>query len=392
MGDVMETIFLQFYREEAYLYGNDMMINFNNGLSYVWDKIKDKGRFVWKEVDDTTEIITEGKIYASIWYTKNLRLLYDWAQKYPNLDVYICGPMVLHYDLSIGKELPNFHIVKEDAEDVFCGGKTSTWNIEIPSIDRPVGYSVGLVKGYGCYWGRCRYCKITGALRYRNINRVPVINHPYKKYIWLHVYSMPPECISKLYPTLENRDDVYYATYIRGDKYSTRALKKVIPKLNVDPKYLGFNIGIEFPSNSRLEYMDKGATVEDHLEFIKVASDNDIRLHFNFILGWKNTTVDEVRDVESFLNNLEKISKPNTITANIYPLTIIEGRSMFTDYTADELEQFDTDYDIISAMPRLNDEQTKLNMEIKNLYHSFPFLKLHDHSKESWKEKSWGKK
>jgi len=203
---------------------------------------------------------------------------------------------------------------------------------------------------------------------------------------------MPPAKMLKLYSTFEKRDDVHYATYTRGDKFSKKALRNLLPNLQVDPKYLGFNIGIEFPSDPILKYMDKGIVVKEHLDFIEVCCENNIRLHFNFILGWKNTTINEVKDVEFFLNRLSKISKPNTITANIYPLTIIEGRRMFSDYTKDELEQFDTDYTVTSAMPKLNNEQTKLNMEIKELYHSFPFLKLHDHSKESWKEKSWGKK
>jgi radical SAM superfamily enzyme YgiQ (UPF0313 family) len=203
---------------------------------------------------------------------------------------------------------------------------------------------------------------------------------------------MPPAKMLKLYPTFEKRDDVYYATYTRGDKFSRVGLEKLLPNLQIDPKYLGFNIGIEFPSDSILKYMDKGLSVSDHLDFIKLCCENEIRLHFNFILGWKNTTIKEVKDVEFFLNKLSSISKPNTITANIYPLTIVEGRKMFSDYTRDELDPFATDYDAFLAMPKLSEEQLEFNNEIKKMYYEYPFLKLHDHSKESWAKNSYGSK
>jgi hypothetical protein len=387
--------YLQFYREEPYLYGDDLMINFNNGLSYVWDKLKKHGDFVWRDVnDESPPTIVEGTIYASVWYSKSLRLLYNWAKKYPKLEIYICGPIVLHYDFSLGKELSNFHYLRADAEDFFFKGKTGRWNLEIPYTDKPIGYSVGLTKGYGCYWGHCRYCKITGKLEYRNINEIPVLDIPNHKYIWIHTYSLPPYMIKRFYPTLENRTDVNYATYVRGDKHVTQALKETLPKLSIDPKYLGFDVGVEFPSDNVLKYMKKGLTVQEYIDFTKVAASAGIRLHFNLIVGWKYTNWDDVKSVETFLNSISKVSKPKTITANIYPLTIVSNRSMFEDYQLDELEQFKTDYEnVILGMPKFDEEQIKVNKRIIELYNSFPFMKLHDLTdpNSTWKVNSYGK-
>jgi hypothetical protein len=355
------------------------MTNFLNGLSYVWDQIKNQGEMIWKHVDDETPIATEGIIYASVWYAKSLRLLYGWAKQYPNLEIFICGPIILHYDLRIGKDLPNFHVNKDNAEDLFCGGITSPWNIEIPNTMKgPIGYSVALVNGYGCYWGKCRYCKIMGQLKYRDINRIPVIEYDGLKYIWIHTYSIAPHLMKKLYPTFEKRDDVRYATYARGDKLITQALKETIPNLLIDPKYLGFDIGIEFPSDKMLQYMNKGSTVKEYLDFIEVAAESGIQLHFNFILGWKPTDYDDLKSMEQFLNHLTKISKPNSITANIYPLTIFQDRKILTDYFIDEIEVIENDYDVFIGFPKQSDNQKSINNEIKELIHTYPFMKILD--------------
>jgi len=394
MGHGQAKVFLQFYADEPYLYGEDTIVNFLNGLSYVWDQLKNEGELIWRHVnDESLPPVTEGYLYASVWYTKSLRLLHNWAKQYPKLEVYICGPIVLHYDFNIGKDLPNLHFVRDSAEDLFFNGVTSKWNLEIPDIDKPIGYSVALTNGYGCYWGKCRYCKIMGALKYRDIETIPVIEHKHTKYIWIHTYSLPPNLMKKIYPTFENRQDVRYATYVRGDKDIIKALQETIPNLSIDPKYLGFDVGIEFPSDKMLNYMDKGLTVKEYLDFTKVAAENNIRLHFNLIVGWKPTDIDDVKSVEYFLNELSKISKPNTITANLYPLTIVSNRSMYSEYTLDELEPFKTDYDnIVIGMPKLNDKQKIATKQITELYHSYPFMKLHDLTGDSstWKKNSYG--
>jgi hypothetical protein len=388
----MKTVFLQFFKEESYLYTENFIVNYLNGLSYVWNELKNKGEMIWKHVDDETTIITEGTIYASVWYTKSLRILYNWAKQFPKLEVYVCGPLILHYDLSFGKDLKNFHVNRQNAEDLLCNGKISDWNIEIPKTTGSIGYSVALTNGIGCYWGKCRYCKIIGPLKYRDIDKIPVIEHDGLKCIWLHTYSLPPHFIKKFYPQFEDRDDVRYATYVRGDKHITKALKETIPLLSVDPKYLGFDVGIEFPTDKMLQYMDKGTTVEEYLNFIKVAASNDIQLHFNLILGWKQTDYDDLKGFEYFLNELSKSSKPNSITVNIYPLTIVQDRKVRADYTIDEIETFKSDYDVFIGMPKQSETQKHINSEIRKLIHNYPFRMIHDLAdpNSTWRKNSYG--
>jgi hypothetical protein len=129
--------------------------------------------------------------------------------------------------------------------------------------------------------------------------------------------------------------------------------------------------------------MDKGIEVDDYLKFIKICGENDIRLHFNFILGWKNTNSSDVKEVDLFLNNLNKLTKPNTITANLYLLTLVEDRKIMSDYTSDEIIQVKTYYDAIVGEPKLDSKQLEIDEQIRNLYKDYPFMKLHDLSSNS---------
>lgn len=388
----MGNIFLQFYREEEFLYTNKQMINFGNGLSHVWDQIKNRGTLVWKEVDDETPITDRGTIYASVWYSKSIQTLYGWAKQFPDLKIFVCGPSVLHYDLKTGHELSNFSFIRGNAEDIFFNGKTSKWNLEVLETNKPIGYSVSFTDGIGCYWGKCNYCKITGGLKYREIDEVPIIENKNDKYIWLHTFSMPPLLIKKLYPKFEKRDDVYYGTYIRGDRYVTKVLKEVLPKMKASTDHLGFDVGIEFPTDRMLTYMNKGTTVREYLEFIKLVASYGSMLHFNLIVGWKYTNWDDVKNVELFLNELSKITKANTITVNIYPLTLVQDRKIMNDYSKEEIEPFETDFNAVFGMPKLTTEQQNIVDELLRLYHQYPFFKIYDfvNKKNTWSKRIFG--
>ncbi len=386
----MKNYYLQFYkRKESYLFDEEnYFLNLYNGLSHVWDFLD--GEIIWQDVSEKIPPITKGNIFVSCWFKNQVLTLYKWAKENPDLFIYVCGPIIFHYDLIIGRELDNFNTMRGNAEDLLFKGKTCKWNIEIPNVDVPIGYSVSLMKGFGCYWGKCNFCKIKGKFTYRELNKIPIMEHPHHKYIWLHTWAMPPNLIKKYYINFPDRNDVTYTTYIRGDKSTIEAYKNVLPKLKVDPKYLGFDVGIEFPSDRMLKYINKGTTTKDYLDFIKLTTENGSRLHFNLIVNWKNTNWSDVLNVEKWLNKLSKITKPNTITANLYPLIIVEGREIWNDYEETEIKWYDTIYrgscdwndiniwDVKLGDPILSKEQKEKALKLRELYHDFPFKKLHD--------------
>ena len=397
--------FIQFFRKESYLFDDkNFYTNFNNGLSQVWNSMKhdniwcdDYNRYhIWCDSGSVGAEHTRlpepipGETYmASCWYKYQVLDLFNWAKQNPDIEVIVAGPIVLHYDLRILGEIPNFKTCRVDAEDHF--NFDTEWGLEIPkNVKGDIGYAVSLTKGKGCYWSKCRFCKITGELNYRDIDEIPIIDHDGHKYIWLHTFALSPKMIDKYYTQFPDRNDVTYQTYIRADRANVEAYKKVLPKLKVDPKYFGFDVGIEFPTNRMLQYMNKGTTIQDYLDFIKITSENETRLHFNLIINWKYTNWDDVKNVEKWLNDVTKITKPNTITANLYPLVIVSDRGLWDEYDESEIKFYNDNHkshldwnniniwDAKMGDPILSEESKEISRELQKLYHSFPFLKLHD--------------
>ena len=133
--------------------------------------------------------------------------------------------------------------------------------------------------------------------------------------------------------------------------------------------------------------MKKGTTVQEYIDFIELTADTT--LHFNLIIGWKNTTWNDVKEVEGFLNSISKVTRPNSITVNLYPLIIVENRYIWDEYKDDQIQWY-TDkntkwrsddkhiWNCKMGEPLLSKEQQAIKSELRRLYHDFPWLKLHD--------------
>ena len=244
-----------------------------------------------------------------------------------------------------------------------------------------MGYSVTLLKNRGCWWGKCNYCCRTDVPIYReDVDTIPIIDHPGHKYIWLYTCAITRRLMHKLYPTFPDRDDVTYTSYIKADEPSTEAYIDVLPKLKIDPKFLSFDVGIEFPGNNMLKYMNKGATTESFLRFIEMATKLGNRLHFNFILNWGILTELDVRQLTDFMKKLSDITDGSNISSDIYPLMLASDRALFhkTDKT-DLIYQPQTNYrnknewDIEVYCRRMDEEQHEINNLCEELILSFPF-------------------
>jgi len=372
--------FLLFYRKESFLFDDEnFYTNFYTGLGHVWNQLK--GEVIWQSWDDPAPPTTEGDLYVGCWYKQNVLNCFNWAKQYPKLNVYICGPIHLHYGLKIGKDLPNFHEFRGDAEDILFDGKTSEWNVDLPKIDGDIGYTVSLTKGKGCYWGKCIFCKITGEVKYRDINNIPIVDHHGHKYIWIHTFAMPGDYLNRFYPRFEDRDDITYMSYIRADQMSIDSYRKVIPNMKVDGKYIAWDLGIECPSNKMLKYMNKNMTKENFLDFIELATRSGNRVHFNLILNWKSTDWNDVKEIEGWLKNVNDITGPNTITANLYPLALVQEREIFKQYKPNEIRyntQIEDLWTVKIGEPILTQKQLEIREAIRELYHNHPFRIIHD--------------
>jgi len=374
--------FIQFYAKENYLlFEKYPFTNLHNGLSCVWDFVEEKGwKFHWLEItDDVEPPVTEGDLYVSCWYNNEFSRVRDWALKYPKANFYIGGPL-LYYNSSLPDQIPNFYTLKGNCEDIFVNGETS-WNLKPPDIDGPIGYSVTLLKNRGCWWGKCNFCCRSETPIYReDVNTIPIVDHPGHKYIWLYTCAITKKLMHKLYPTFPDRDDVTYISYIKADKPSLEAYKSLLPKLKVDPKFLSFDVGIEFPGDNMLKYINKGATTNDYLKFIEMATKLGNDLHFNFILNWGVLTELDVRQLKDFMDKLSHVTDGSNISIDIYSLVLAKDRPLFYEKRPDELVyQEKTQYrnknewhiDVYCC--KMSDEQKELNKKCEDLIMSFPF-------------------
>ena len=387
-------MFVQFYDENT-----NGLVHFQNGLSYVWENIKNNN--VWVRSGDPVSPVSSGVVYVSCWFIKDIDTVLYWKYNNPQLRIIIGGPISLQPNEQLRNKI---EFLSGSAETVLFNGEIK-WGLEIPVefINKDVRYTFSLTEEIlsskyhkGCYWGKCTYCsRQVNNVKYRCANSVPIIEHPKHKYIWINARSIEPRTLKRLYPTFENRTDVTYSTYCRADSGSTKALVCAINNLKVDPKFLEFHVGIEFPSNHMLKIMNKGITKEQYLEFIKVANENKINLHFTFMLNWPEVTENDVKEVYAWLNDLTKINNNINITSVLFPLVFYCKSSRITELYKDlpkakekqsfrrklwasnsslRYQQTMEDYSYLV----LDNKTRRLNNCIWEMYKKFPFKSFDD--------------
>jgi hypothetical protein len=349
---------------------------FQNGFSHTWNSCKNMGDFIWIKHGENLPI-NKGRVFVSVWYKNDALEAERWARENPDLDVIIGGPLLTHYEINIGKDLKNFRqIIKEDVENALSI-ETSDWNLNVLSGYDNIGYSFGIVRGIGCYWGKCYYCKYHHTPVYRTFKEIPIIEYPGHKYIWLHTFSISPRMIRDIYSNIPNRNDVSYMTYMRADDSILKSLQYAFNKTKAPLTNFLFDLGIEVPSNRMLKWMKKGSTVESYLKLIKFLCENGCRLHFNLMTDWPNLLDEDVKNIESFLTKLSCIKGHETITANLYPLQIVYDRPFIKEFT--NLIKEDNYFWAIDIFhPVLTSEQKRVNNNIRKLYSNFPFLHFED--------------
>lgn len=392
-----DVAFVQFYTENA-----DNLIFLQNGLSYVWNNIKDNHFWIKSGGLLTPKCpISKGRIYASSWFRRDEDVLLKWKENNPNLEIISGGPLATSPQSNLMVYL------KGSAEDVLFEKQVeSKFGLEIPSEfeNSNIRYCVSLMKECfdekhrdACYWGKCTFCaKSSYGFKIRRNYAIPIVDHPKHKHIWINTRAITPFLLEEIYSKLEDRSDVTYITYCRADALITRSLKNVIKCLKVDPKFIEFKVGIEFPSNHMLKVMNKGITKEEYLEFVKIANENNINLDFSFILNWPEVTDEDVKEVYSWLNDLSKINYNINITGTLFPLTIYSDSELKTLYKdlpkANEKDIFrrrlfaknlhfhyQQNIEYYTYLV-LNDNVRKLNNAVWNMYRQFPFKHFDDSS------------
>jgi len=375
--DMLDNVFVMFHKDSPTLF--DVSNNFHlfqNGFSHTWSECKKRGDLLWIKHGDELPV-TKGNIFVSTWYKEDAIEAERWARNNQNLKVIIGGPLLTHYNINLGKDLLNFKQIKfSSIEDIFAFD--SKWGLEVLKDYDSIGYSFGVVKGIGCYWGKCYYCKYHHKPEYRKFEEIPIIDYPGHKYIWLHTFSIEPKMIRQIYSRLPERNDVSYMTYMRADKSILDSLKFAFKRIKAPTSNLLFDLGIEVPTNRMLKWMRKGSSVEEYLELIEFLSKNNCRMHFNLMTDWPNLIEDDVKNIEIFLEKLKLIDGYENITANLYPLQVVYDRPFMVEFGDNLVKEKNPFWDIDIFHPILTSRQREINDSIRTLYSNFNFLHFED--------------
>ena len=310
-----------------------------NGFSDTFDLCRSRGDFHWvvHEPDSSKwedeEIYTarplpveKGRVYVSASYMNHLYQAEVWARQHPGVEVVVGGPVAaartcgkdnwepLYFAMRENAHLPdNLTITGRSVEQFFgVPDFSGPWKLEVPHgivpADAPVYVSYTLDNG--CYWGRCIYCNIKEApadlfrRRTHPAFEFEQIDHPGRKIVRLNTGSMTPRYIRDVLPGLPAGKDLEYRTFMRCSAAENKALSEVVARQDGKLPALTLGIGVEFPSDRMLAWMDKGITCDDILQTLKICREAGIRVNGNMILGWNNLIEEDVRDLERFLANM----------------------------------------------------------------------------------------
>lgn len=370
--------FIQFY--QTTLYKKDDLVVLHNGFSKLWDRCADMGEIIW--VDDSAELpsIQMGTIYISTSLIKHFFIAHKYAIKNPHLNIIVGGPAVL-LQLKPFFNLPNFRYTDKKLDEVLFNGNfgKERWHLELPSIcnDKKIMYSYSIEERPYCYWGKCSFCNVPPK-NYKSRQDdceelyLPEIAHPQEQYIWLANTSVLPLQVENLYKNLPLRDNVYYRTYMRSDHLIIPQLKKSLALYG--KRNFAFLIGMEIPTTSSLKKLNKGITVDEIVEFIRMVHQYGEKIIGCFIVEFPWLTNEELIEIEQFLKRIEPY-RDVFIAVSYQPLHLDEGCVLNDTYIGEKVLH-DGYLKNVSYKPVLTDEQKDMNVKLLNLYKSYGYFNL----------------
>jgi len=332
-----DTLFLQFFNQTKSGY-----FDLCNGFSDTYDLCKSKGDFYLTEheidrtkwyLDETYENrplpINRGTVYISAIYMNHLYQSYVWAKQYPDIRFVVGGPIAA--ERHIGRNRwhplyvkvdnddmlpPNLKITGQSVEDWFgVPNFSGKWRVDVPEFvpdDSRIYFSYTLDNG--CYWRKCVFCNI--ALNAREVFRkrkdmnyeFKDMEHKGRKIVRLNTGSITTKYIKEVLPEVPRGNDIEYRLFVRPAKAENAALRQVLSEFGGKIPKLVLGFGMEFPTNRMLEYIGKGCSTNELLEFLQICHENNIHINANFILGWDNLIEDDIVELEKFMGSMPENS------------------------------------------------------------------------------------
>lgn len=315
----MDKIFVQVNSKPFGMATNDWTIY--NGFSQTWDLCKAIGDFVWIEHDYGRQFgkdlfeddtlwhvdlpIDKGIAYVSASLSVQAYQAYIWALKYPNLKIVMGGPAL--QGIGVAGSLPPNLTLYEGSVESYFGAKdwSFEWKLEHHHADTGQDLAVCYTMDNWCHHGKCIYCNwrpLEPRVRTKPQWEFKDFNRDGHTAVHFVSPTLKPKqlCMLDQLPYADNR---HYMMFQRADTPTIKALEKTLPKI-ADPSKLIFKFGFEFPTERMLNFMQKGDTVEEHLETFNLVSSYGCRIVGLFITHWPVLIEKDVDDLMWFADQV----------------------------------------------------------------------------------------
>jgi len=266
--DIYITFYSIFPKKRFYIY---------NGFSFGRNKDEKYTDLFFSNLTTPEEIKSSIEKYSpnKVWCSLSL---FDHFEKVKNLinDKWIVGgPLVGKRFFEKYKHTKNFvtqpleiYLNKNISSDFDFYPKDFLKNFSNSKIT----YSCGL--GFGCYWRKCTFCsyqtmsksKVGRKLVLRDVDKVlETLPNSEDNFLTFHTCldSIPSSILSKL---LDNNKVKSMWTFMRPDRRNL----EVVRNTGRDLRDFSFSIGLEGFSQKALQELNKGFTIEEAIEAIKV--------------------------------------------------------------------------------------------------------------------------
>jgi len=315
----MNTLFIQFY---ATSFGN--VIKLFNGFSDSYNYCKNLGDFLWVDVNKVDELelpFKKGKVYISVFFFEHLHIVYNLGKKYPDIKFICGGPIIQTYkstmnELFVSKiDIPNIELVTLSVEEYFnIPNYSIEWNLNLDGIKNLSSYKFMMFTYQiisKCYWAKCTFCSYPGNPSGRRINInldcLNKIDFPGQKLIQVNSPCLDKKFIDEVFPKLKNFDDIQYVMLLRCDKSEIENVDFALQRFKDNIPNIKFRLGIEFPSNRMLKFMNKGITLNNILNALKMFrkyEGSNIQLYLLLMTAWPNIKKSDLINFDTFADNI----------------------------------------------------------------------------------------
>jgi len=332
----MNTIFIQFYSDME----RQNFLQLYNGFCDSYNYLKNKGDFIWldREKPELIDLpFKKGKAFVSIYFTDQLWIIYKYAEKYPDIHFLCGGPLIQSTedrfsDLLDCIHIPNLELTTKTVEEYFNIPEFSQrWNLNLDGIKnlhskRNIYFSYQVHSH--CYWNKCNFCaypkKIMRVRDNIDLSVIDEIDFNGEKQAKINVPCINKYNMDSVFGQMRYDRNIIYDFYLRCDDQEIRALDNNLGKFNGRLPRMKFRMGVEFPSDRMLKFMNKGITLEEIIRAIKMFEkyhNPDLHLYYLMIVGWPNLIKDDLIDFNKFADSISNLAH----TVSINPLFCAPG-------------------------------------------------------------------